>query len=248
MRLHDPSYADARARETRVEAADERLARTLPAWEDEPPNVVERRSLWWRLASFALLMVILLTGLSGHGQLHLWTRPVDVLITAMAAVGGVVLRRWRRRRARLTRGRRLEPWTPATSVAAHDARGLCEILDAIHDLWFSLPDVRHDAAADRVAIPMTHAEERRGWFGIRWQTAGDVPAGTLTFEAVRDFWVVDEARIETYNVGSLRAQSPAGGGIHITLEGGIPIELHVIAERIDATFSPAPDGDVGGGS
>ncbi|HEU4974464.1 MAG TPA: hypothetical protein VFT50_05200 [Baekduia sp.] len=143
------------------------------------------------------------------------------------------------RRAAAVRGMP-EEHRPTAPLVARDERGLREIAGAVHDLWFLLPDIAYDAAAGRVTIPMTHEEKRRGWFGIAYWTGGEVPAGVLTFDAVQSFRVIDEAQIDTYNVSSLVVDSLAGGGVRITLYGGIPIELHVIADRIVARFDPAP--------
>lgn len=122
-------------------------------------------------------------------------------------------------------------------VEANDASSIRELVGRVHDLYFRIDDLRYDRSTKTVCIPITNADERRGWFGIRYETPGSQPVGVLVFRHVVDCVVADEINIGSYTVGGAEV-SPGPDASRIEFYAGDGLTVTMVVEGLSASWKP----------
>jgi hypothetical protein len=122
-------------------------------------------------------------------------------------------------------------------VVASTAGQLQEVASVARDLWFRPEDVVHDREAATVTIQLTHDEEHRGWFGLKYYVRGQRPAGVLRFQTVSDCRIIDDAKIGTYLFNHFVCEE-SERGIRIWVVANAPLRVELVAARVAVRFDP----------
>lgn len=108
-----------------------------------------------------------------------------------------------------------------------------EISDEIHDEWFLLDRLVHDAEAAELRLPIYAARWRKRWFvwiGERLEDPPPSPMATLLVRQVRSVSVEDEADINSYPVNRV-VHDPGTGALRIV--SNFPCEIVVECDALD---------------
>jgi hypothetical protein len=113
---------------------------------------------------------------------------------------------------------------------------LAEISAAIHDEWFDVGSLKHDADRGELQLPIYFGQWTKRWIGWSSEPPADPlppPDGTLVIRNVIEFLVEDAADVGWYNVSHLAQDADSG---ELRVVSNIPCEIVVRSHELDVEF------------
>jgi hypothetical protein len=110
---------------------------------------------------------------------------------------------------------------------------LADISAAIHDEWFDIERLEHDAERNELRLPVYAARWEKRWIietGRPPEDPPPPPMATLVVRNVNDVSVEDEADIRWYGFGRLRYESGTG---ELRIVSNVPCEVVVRCSELD---------------
>jgi hypothetical protein len=123
--------------------------------------------------------------------------------------------------------------TPDDDVDVTTPAELADISAAIHDEYFDIERLEHDADRGELRLAIYPGRRKKWWFietGRPPENPPPPPIGTLVVQNVLDVSVRDEADIGWYDVGRLEYEADAG---ELRIVSNVPCEIVIRCQELN---------------